>query len=50
MDIVKRIERLRTKQAEEGLDEDEYVSLMEYEGRLQSIQAETAYLNGEGSL
>lgn len=50
MDIVKQIERLRTKQAEVGLDEDECISLMEYEGRLQSIEAETDYLNGEGSL
>ena len=45
--VEQEIERLRKKKETEGLDEDEWESLLEYEGRMQSIEAERKYLNGE---
>ena len=48
--IEEEIERLK-KQKEAGtMDEDDYASLCEYEGRLASINWERDYLNGEAHL
>lgn len=45
--IEKAIKRLKEKEQKEGLTEDEHISLQEYEGRLDSIEWERNYLNGE---
>jgi hypothetical protein len=46
--IENEIERLTNKKNTIGLNESEYESLMEYEGRLASIEAEIDFLNGCG--
>lgn len=45
--IEKEIDRLCDKRNSEGLTIDEEESLYEYEGRLQAIEAERDFLNGE---
>lgn len=42
--------RLRNKEQHVGLDESEMESLFDYEGTLESVEAERNYLNGEGRL
>ena len=45
--IEEKIKRLRIKEETEGLDEEESMSLFEYEGRLESIEWEQEYLSGQ---
>lgn len=45
--IEEQIDKLLEKKNTVGLTVEEYESLCEYEGRLESIEWETRYFNGE---